>query len=101
MEKHYKLKYVAEMLSVDVKTLQRACLDGEIEYQKIRSVMVIPESAIRPYKDGQKPRVVYLLEKENDRLKAENEALKNVMQSVAGTLLKESHLLDSGHYITK
>ena len=50
--------------------------------------MVIPESAIRPYKDGQKPRVVYLLEKENDRLKGENEALKRTMRLVAGTLLK-------------
>ena len=88
MERHYKLKEVADALSVDVETLRSACLAGEIEYQKIRSVMVIPESAIRPYKDGQKPRVVYLLEKENDRLKGENEALKRTMRLVAGTLLK-------------
>ena len=88
MEKHYKLKEVAKTLSVDVETLRSACLAGEIDYQKIRSVMVIPESAIRPYKDGQKPRVVYLLEKENDRLRAENEELKRVMRTTAGTLLK-------------
>ena len=88
MEKHYKLREVAKILSVDPETLRSACLHGEIEYQKIRSVMVIPESAIRPYQDGQKPRVVYLLEKENDRLKAENEALKRTMRTVAGTLLK-------------
>lgn len=101
MEKHYKLKCVADTLSVDVETLRSACLNGEIEYLKIRSVMVIPESALRPYKDGQKPRVVYLLEKENERLRAENEALKNVMKSVAGTLLKESHFLDTGHDIVR
>lgn len=90
--RYYKLSEVAKMFGTSSETIRRWCITGELESVNKGGNHYVPVEAIEPHQNGFKSRRVLALEKENSRLKSENEALRSCMRNVAGTLLQKGEI---------
>lgn len=94
MEKrYYKLSEVGRIFGVHQDTVKKWCIIVDMESVFKGGTFYIPAEAIEPYQNGFKSKRQLALEKENEQLRSENEALRGIMRNVAGTLLQKGEIL--------
>jgi len=88
MQKYYKISEVAKIFGVHHDTVKKWCIAGDIEANNIGGTWFIPTEATETYERGEKPKRVQMLEKQNERLQEQIEAMQMTIRRVAGTLLE-------------
>lgn len=90
LERHYTAAELSKILGVDARTIKSAVNRGELLGKKIGSIVVIPESSVTDYQNGQDSRQVRLLKEQVRELETTLERYKALMQSVGAELIKEA-----------